>query len=115
VKEDAAMGRVYVPREDLERFGISAAELANGAEPGRVRPLLEFEAQRAREFYSAADGLLPMIDEDSRPALWVLVTIYRRLLEKIAARNYDVFGDKVRLTTAEKLRVLAKGLWLRLV
>jgi len=59
--------------------------------------------------------LLPLIDEDSQPALWVLVTIYRRLLEKIAARNCDVFTQRVRLTMPEKLRVLAKGLWLRLV
>ncbi len=114
VKEDAAMGRVYIPREDLDRFGLAAAEFGNGAQPTRFRPLLEFEAQRAREFYAAADQLLPMIDEDSRPALWVLVTIYRRLLEKIAARDYDVFSGHVRLTAPEKLRVLAKGLWLRL-
>lgn len=114
VKEDAAMGRVYIPGEDLDRFELAASELSNGVQPTRFRRLLEFEAQRARDFYAAADQLLPMIDEDSRPALWVLVTIYRRLLEKIAARNYDVFGERVHLTAPEKLRVLAKGLWMRL-
>ena len=76
--------------------------------------LLKFEADRAREFYGAAQRLLPLIDEDSQPALWTLVEIYRRLLEKIAARNYDVFGERVRLTTWEKIRVLARGLWMRL-
>ncbi len=117
VKEDAAMGRVYLPAEDLQRFGRSAGELENisSETAAQFRPLLEFEVQRARDFYASGEELLPLIDEDSRPALWVLVTIYRRLLEKIAARNYDVFGDKIRLTTLEKLRVLAKGLWLRLV
>ena len=119
VKEDAAMGRVYLPEEDLRRFGRSASELdpahlKNGFDGRSFRPLLEFEADRARELYRAADQLLLLIDEESRPALWVLVEIYRRLLEKIAARNYDVFHEKVRLTAPEKLGVLARGFWRRL-
>ena len=76
--------------------------------------MLEFEALRARGFYRAADDLLPLIDEDSQPALWTLVEIYRRLLERIIARNYDVFSAKVKLSTAEKLTVLSKGFWRRL-
>jgi phytoene synthase len=118
VREDAALGRVYLPQQDLQWFGCDSAELAGNISPivlaERFRALLEFEAQRARELYDSADKLLPLVDEDSRPALWVLVTVYRRLLEKIAARNYDVFSEKVRLTAIEKLRVLAKGIWLRL-
>jgi 15-cis-phytoene synthase len=119
VKEDAAMGRVYVPEEDLERFGRSAAELdptclMNGFDAASFRPVLEFEAERARKLYCAAEQLLPLIDEDSRPALWVLVEIYRRLLEKIAARGYNVFGKKIRLSRREKLSVLARGFWRRL-
>ena len=57
---------------------------------------------------------MPLIDEDSQPALWVLVSIYRRLLEKIAQRKYDVFGRKVSLTTREKVLILGKGLLKRL-
>ncbi len=119
VKEDAAMGRVYLPEEDLQRFGRSAAELdparlKNGFDAARFRPVLEFEAGRARELYQAADQLLPLIDEESRPALWVLVEIYRRLLEKIAACGFDVFTEKVRLSPREKLSVLARGFWRRL-
>ncbi|MGH9532890.1 MAG: phytoene/squalene synthase family protein [Terriglobales bacterium] len=115
VKEDASMGRVYLPEEDLARFGRSAAELdpralANGFDPARFRPVLELQAERAREFYRSADELLLLIDEDSQPGLWVLVEIYRRLLEKIALRGYDVFRDKIRLSAAEKLGVLGRGL-----
>ena len=55
------------------------------------------------------EELLPLIDEDSQPALWTLVEIYRRLLERIAQRNYDVFSERVRLSTTEKLTVMAKG------
>ena len=118
VKEDAGLGRVYLPQEDLERFGRTAEDLDpallnNGFDAAGFRPVLEFEAKRARELYSAADELLPLIDEESRPALWVLVEIYRRLLEKIAERGYDVFGEKIRLSRGEKLSVLARGFWRR--
>ena len=114
VKEDAEMGRVYLPKEDLARFGVEARSLTNGTASASLRPVLEFEAERARQFYRAADELLPLVDEESQPALWTLVEIYRRLLERIAARNYDVFSQRVRLSTAEKLAVLGKGFWKRL-
>jgi phytoene synthase len=109
VKEDAAMGRVYLPEEDLAKFGLLAPDLLATPDPARLRPLLALEADRAREFYQAGERLIPYISEDSQPALWVLVNIYRKLLEKIAARQYDVFSGKITLTVSEKLRVLGKG------
>jgi 15-cis-phytoene synthase len=114
VKEDAAMGRVYLPEEDLAKFGLSAAELLSTPDAARFRPLLALEADRARELYQSGDQLIPFISEDSQPALWVLVNIYRKLLEKIAERQYDVFSGKVSLTVSEKLRVLGKGFLQRL-
>jgi len=109
VKEDAGMRRVYLPEEDLAKFNLSAAELLESPDPARFRPLLALEADRAREFYDSGDALMHYIAEDSQPALWVLVTIYRRLLEKIAEKQYDVFSAKIALSTSEKLRILAKG------
>jgi phytoene synthase len=114
VKEDASLGRVYLPEEDLSKFNLSAADLFNAPEVARIRPLLALEADRAREFYTAGDQLLAYISEDSQPALWVLVNIYRRLLEKIGEKQYDVFTAKVTLSTWEKLRVLGKGLLMRI-
>jgi phytoene synthase len=114
VKEDAAMGRVYLPEEDLAKFGLAASELLAAPDPARFRPLLDFEAGRAREFYQSGEDLIPYVSEDSQPALWVLINIYRALLEKIALRQYDVFTAKVSLSTWEKLRVLGKGFWKRL-
>lgn len=114
VKEDAAMQRVYLPEEDLEKFGLSASELLSQPDPARFRPVLELEADRAREFYAAGNALIPYVAEDSQPALWVLITIYRNLLEKIALKQYDVFTTRVALSTWEKLRVLAKGFLRRL-
>jgi 15-cis-phytoene synthase len=116
VKEDAAMGRVYFPQEDLVQFGLSAADLAAAqVDVARVRPLLALEADRAREGYGAGEELIALVNEDSQPALWVLITIYRRLLEKIAANQYDVFGERVQLSVREKLSVMGKGILKRLV
>jgi phytoene synthase len=114
VKEDAAMGRVYLPQEDLDKFGISLSALRTATEPALLNPLLAMEADRAREYYRAGDELIPLVEEDSQPALWVLMTIYQRLLEKIALREYDVFSVKVSLTVREKLAILAKGFLKRL-
>ncbi len=114
VKEDAAMKRVYLPEEDLVKFGILPSELSGGVDPAKYRPLLAMEADRARQYYRAGDDLIPLIDEDSQPALWVLITIYRRLLEKIVRAQYDVFSGKITLTVREKLTVLARGFMKRL-
>jgi len=114
VKEDATMGRVYLPEQDLANFGVSASELSSGPDPARYRPLLAMEAERAREFYRAGDALIPLVEEDSQPALWVLLTIYRKLLDKIESRQYDVFSGRVALSTREKLVILGKGFLKRL-
>jgi len=114
VKEDAAMGRIYLPAQDLQLYGVSMNAIAEG-NAAALKPVLELEAQRAREFYADGDKLLPLIEHESQPALWTLMTIYRRLLEKIASRNYDVLNERARLTTAEKTKILAQGLWRRIV
>ncbi len=115
VKEDAAVGRIYLPQDELEQFGISATDLTSARDASRVRPLLELQAQRAFENYRAGDELLHFIAEDSQPALWVLVNIYRSLLEKIVRLNYDVFTRKVSLTVREKLTILSKGFLKRIL
>jgi phytoene synthase len=89
---------------------LSAKSLRNGFNPASFVPMLEFEAERARQFYQAAQQLIPLVDEDSRPCLWALVEIYQRLLNKISARHYNVLNERVRLTVFEKLSVLSQGL-----
>jgi 15-cis-phytoene synthase len=116
VKEDVAMGRVYFPQEDLAQFGLTPADLgAPRVDVARISPLLALEADRARECYRAGEELVPLVSEDSQPALWVLITIYHRLLEKMASNRYDVFSGRVRLTVPEKLTVLGKGILKRLL
>ena len=114
VKEDASLRRVYFPEEDLAKFGLSVEDFLNDGgkrlDPERLRPLLTFEAERGREYYKSGFELIPLIHRDSRAALWVMVTIYSRLLEKIAKSNYDVLRRRVRLSAAEKFAILGRGL-----
>lgn len=114
VKEDASLGRVYFPEEDLAKFGLSVEDFLNDGgkrlDPERLQRLLAFEAERAREYYKSGFELIPLMHRDSRAALWVMVTIYSRLLERIAKNNYDVLRRRVRLSSAEKFAILGRGL-----
>jgi phytoene synthase len=118
VKEDLARGRVYLPLEDLRRYDLTVEQLAsiqgNGPLELDVREMLEMEARRALEFYAAGDALVPMISPDSRAALWVLIAVYRRLLEHIVARDYQVFSAKIKVPVWEKFSILLRGLWMAL-
>lgn len=119
IKEDASMGRIYIPEEDLARTNLTAANFApavlqDPAQAQQLRPALEYEAERARKYYESAKWLMELIEEDSRAALWVLVEIYSRLLKKISERNYDVLTERVRLTFWEKMKVLSRGFLLRI-
>jgi 15-cis-phytoene synthase len=114
IKEDAAMGRIYLPQEDLDRFGLGASMFRESTNTATFQPLLAFEAERARQYYAAGRELIPLVDEQCQPALWCLIEIYSQLLEKIASRNFDVFSQRVRLTTSEKLRIVARAMWRRI-
>jgi phytoene synthase len=113
VKEDAERHRIYLPLEDLAATRIEVKALvltATGVTPpATVVPLLKLEAERASEFYRAADELIPLLDADSRAAMWVLVTIYRELLDRIVANGYDVFTERVSVPSSRKLAILARG------
>lgn len=113
VKEDVDRGRIYLPLDLLDDFGVSVDRvkaLAAGADLApNERAALSALGSRAEKYYTSADHLLPLIDADSRAALWVLVTIYHRLLHKIAKIDNDVFSERVSVPTSEKLLILAQG------
>ncbi len=114
VAEDAERKRVYLPLEDLAAHGVSLDSLiqrAHGAPPtSSERALLAAIGGRAEEFYQSAQELLPLIDRESRPALWVLVTIYHGLLKRIEEADYDVFSRRASVPMAQKMAILATGL-----
>ncbi len=109
VKEDAAMGRVYFPEEDLAKFGLSAAELLSTPDPSSLSSVAGARSRPRPRVLPRWRKTDPLYLRRQPARLWVLVNIYRRLLEKIAERQYDVFSGKVSLTVSEKLRVLGKG------
>jgi 15-cis-phytoene synthase len=114
VSEDAERGRIYLPLQDLRASGVDVRRLIGVVrrelKPEDSRTLLALEGGRAKSYYAAAEELLPLIDRDSRAALWVLVTIYRGLLEKIVAKNYDVFSERVSVSTSKKMLILGQGM-----
>ncbi|MBI2819110.1 MAG: squalene/phytoene synthase family protein, partial [Acidobacteria bacterium] len=83
VPEDAAAGRIYVPLEDLDKFGYTPEQLAAGIRNQAYRQLMRNEIARARAYYDEAAPLIEMVEPESRPALWTLVSIYRRVLRVI--------------------------------
>jgi 15-cis-phytoene synthase len=122
VAEDAERNRVYLPLEDLSAHGVSLQVLLNrqkGSLPtANERVLLKEIGDRAEKYYESAQALMPLIDKESRPALWVLVEIYHALLRRIEKADYDVFSKRASVPTAEKLRILAVGMtrmaWVRI-
>ena len=113
IKEDAERGRIYIPTEDLEKFGYSAEELHQGVLDERFRKLMKFETERAREYYTSARKLLPLVEKPSKPALWAMIEIYQRILDKIVQRQFDVFRDRVHLAGSEKVGIALKALAMR--
>ena len=122
VAEDAERNRVYLPLEELKTHNVSLDALlhrsARTPPTAAERALLAAMGKRAEAYYQSARSLLPLIDRESRPALWVLVRIYRGLLRRIRRANYDVFSRRISVPTFQKLEILAVGLvwmgWVRL-
>jgi phytoene synthase len=105
VKEDEALGRVYLPAEDLHRFGVTTP-FENG--PAFV-DLIRFEAGRARDYYAQSAPLVDMVSPATRRSLWALIRIYARLLERIEQSGYAVLNGRIRLPASEKMAILAKA------
>jgi phytoene synthase len=113
VLEDAADGRVYLPREDLDYFGVTLALDGAGRfcdDEDALLALVEYEAARAMEWYETGLRLLPMLDARSRACCAAMAGIYHRLLARIMARPWLVLRGRVSLPTPEKLAVAARCL-----
>lgn len=114
VREDAERGRIYLPLDDLSRYGVRIDELAALRDRTHLtlnqRELLESLANRAEDYYKSGLQLLPLIAPDSRPALWVLITIYHHLLQRIERRDYDVFSERVSVPITTRIAILLRGL-----
>jgi phytoene synthase len=122
VSEDASRNRIYLPLADLAAHNVTVDSLLHrpvAAPPTpEERKVLLSMARRAERYYCSAKQLLPLIDSESRPALWVLVSIYHALLKRIERADYDVFSKRASVPAYKKLAILAVGigwmLWARI-
>jgi squalene synthase HpnC len=116
VRSDYEMGRVYLPEEDLARFGCRTEDLRGPLTPA-LRDLLAFEAERAWRLYEEGAPLLNLVNSDSRATLWALVRTYSTLLARMEEDGFDVFSSRVSLSGAEKIQYLVvagmSGWWKR--
>ncbi len=107
VAPDLERGRVYIPTEDLQRFGCTEGDLRAGVVNDRIRRLLAFQVDRARRFYRKADAALPRRDERRMVAARIMGAIYSDLLRSIERAGYDVFSRRARVARARQALVAA--------
>lgn len=110
VREDATLGRQYLPTEDLARFHVLPEELAAGKHTENFARLMEFEERRARKYYEDSAPLIGLVHERSRASLWALISIYSRLLERIRKSGYDVLTRRISLPGWEKGWIVMRAL-----
>jgi len=115
VGDDARRGRIYLPLEDLQRFGVKASEILQREAPwgysDRFTRLMRFEARRAQATYDEALALLPEVDREAqRPGL-MMANIYRTLLQEIEDDGFQVLHQRTSLTPLRKLWIAARTQW----
>jgi 15-cis-phytoene synthase len=111
--EDAGRGRIYLPREDLDRFGYTPEQLRQGTRDEHFRALMRFEVDRARGYYAASLPLAPFLSSPGRAVFQVMTMTYRSLLDAIERRNYDVFSRRVSLSALRKWKLVLQALPVR--
>jgi 15-cis-phytoene synthase len=114
VSADIRRGRIYLPTEDLTRFGVSEDDLRLGRLTPQVVELLRFECDRARSYYRRAAGELPRADARSLLAAEIMAAIYLEILRRIERRGYDVFTERIRVPRPRRA-VIALRLWINSV
>lgn len=113
VREDALNGRVYLPQEDLERFGVPLEQLAGGVEDQRFRALMQFECARAHRFFEESAALDRMVNPKSRRSLWALRAIYLRLLKRIEDAGFPVLSRRINVPARTKVALLLRAFAMR--
>jgi phytoene synthase len=103
VGEDRGRGRIYLPQEDLERFGYTEAELQAGIVNDNWRALMAFQLQRAREWFARSEAGVRWLSADARWPVWTSLRLYRGILDVIERQDYDVFNRRAYVPTAGKL------------
>jgi phytoene synthase len=108
IAEDYRMGRVYLPQDELWRFGVEESDLARGRVDDLFRALMRFQIERARRYYEESEAGIPwLIGDSSRLTVRVMGRLYGGILGAIERLDYDVFRARARVSTPRKLATLA--------
>ncbi|HUE12729.1 MAG TPA: phytoene/squalene synthase family protein [Planctomycetaceae bacterium] len=111
VAEDARVGRYYLPREDLRRFGLTIDDLRTGNPSAPFRELMAWEAARAQSYFARAEQLVPLCNPAGRPILDAMLRTYAALLGAIEASDFDVHARRIKVGLGRKLRIALGSLW----
>ena len=111
IKDDCKMGRVYIPQDELARFGYTEEDIKNKTINQNFISLIKYHIERAREYYRLAENGIPYLTDDgSRTTVVLMKKIYSGILNKIEENNYDIFSRRVFVSKAEKLVITGKYL-----
>jgi phytoene synthase len=105
VAEDAGIGRVYIPEEDMERFKVSRDDIMHGRFNDNMRELLKFESERAKQYYQQAFEYLPDGDRYRQRSGLIMAAVYRALIAAIEERGYQVFEQRINLSPPRKMYI----------
>jgi len=108
VAEDIAIDRVYLPQEDLRRFGVTDEMLRVGRMNDKIRDLLSFESERAKSYMREGKHVSEFLPRNARRCIALLGTIYTRILEMAATRGYDVFQERLSLSSRQKVGLILR-------
>jgi phytoene synthase len=108
VGEDARKNRIYLPMDDMKRFGVPAADILNAAETSGFKELMKFQTQRAKDCYARAFAALPAQDRKAQRAGLIMAAIYRTLLDEIERDGWRVLTQRTSLTPLRKLWIAWK-------
>jgi phytoene synthase len=112
VGEDRARQRIYLPQEELRKFGVTEASLLKGMKTDKYVQLVKWQIDRARDWYRKAESGIPMLAPDAQLPIRASLEMYSKILNKIEANNYDNLTKRAYTTKAEKLAMIP-GAWLK--
>jgi len=110
VKKDAEKGRIYLPKEDLEKFNYNESDIFNNTYNENFQKMMKYQVERAREYFNAATASLNREDKKAMFAARAMQHIYYRMLNKIVDADYDVYNQKIKISTAKKVGI-SLGVW----
>ncbi|MBB16069.1 squalene synthase [Candidatus Poribacteria bacterium] len=111
IQEDKNMGRIYLPLDELELFGVTKEQIINEIMSPNLRNLMEFQVNRAEEYYEKSKSGVPMLQKESQFAVYSAINIYRKILQKITERDFNPFLGRVFVPNKQKLTILLQEIF----